>query len=100
MRSSRNPRRACDENGREIQPATVASIRAQGMNTVAAYCEATGCGYDAIIPLNGWPDETAIPNMALRLRCSKCGSRKIKMMIDVVALYAETPGTGCRCPIS
>jgi hypothetical protein len=35
----------------------------------------------------------AIPDLALRLRCSKCGSRKIKMMINVTELYAWTRGT-------
>jgi hypothetical protein len=49
MRSSRNPRRAYDENGKEVPPAT-------------------------------------------GLRCSECGSRKIKVTLDVVALYAGTPG--------
>jgi hypothetical protein len=94
VKPPRNPRRAYDENGNEIPPATVASTRAQGMNTVAAFCEAQGCGHNAIISLDGWPDDAAIPDMALRLHCSKCGSRKIKMSINVIELYARTPGTG------
>lgn len=90
----RNPRRAYDEHGNEIPPATVASTRAQGMNTVSAFCEARGCGHDATISLDGWPDDIPIPDMALKLRCSHCGGKTIKIMIDVVALYAKTPGTG------
>jgi hypothetical protein len=66
------------------------------MNTVSAFCEAQGCFHDAVIPLDGWPDDMAIPDMALKLRCSKCGSRKIKMMINVTELYARTPGTGFK----
>ncbi len=93
-RPPRNPHRAYDENGNEIPPATVKSTRVQGMNTVAAFCEASDCGHGAIILLDGRPDDMAVPDMALGLRCSKCGSRKIKMMIDVAAFYAKTPGTG------
>lgn len=89
----RNPRRAYNEDGSEIPPATVASTRAQGIKTVAAFCEAQRCGHDATIPLDGWPDETPIPDMALKLRCSKCGSRSIKVMLNVVEMYTRTEGT-------
>jgi len=33
-----------------------------------------------------------IPEMALKLKCSKCGGRQIKMMINVVELYAKAHG--------
>jgi hypothetical protein len=89
----RNPRRAYNEDGREIPPATAASTRAQGMKTVSAFCEAHGCGHDAIVPLDGWSANTPIPDMALKLRCSKCGSRSIKVTLNVVELYSKTHGT-------
>ncbi len=87
---TRNPRRAYDENGREIPPATVASTRAIGIATVTAFCEAQGCDHHAIVSLEGWPEATPIPDMALRLRCSSCGSRKIRMMLNVHDPYAIT----------
>jgi hypothetical protein len=62
--------------------------------TVAAFCEAQGCGHDAIVSRDGWPEDMPMPDMALRLRCSNCGSQKIKTTIDVVALYARTPDVG------
>ncbi len=92
MRAPRNPRRAYDQDGNEIPPATVASTRALGMSSVMAFCEAQACGRHAVIHLQGWPEATAIPDMALRLHCSKCGSRKIRMMLNVRALYAVTHG--------
>ena len=64
------------------------------MSSVMVFCEAQGCGHDAVIPLKGWPEATAIPDMALRLRCSKCGSRKIRMMLNVHELYAKVLGAG------
>ena len=72
-RPPRNPRRAYDENGNEIPPASVGRSKADGHRTVAAFCEAQGCGHHAVIPLDGWPDEMPVPDMALKLRCSKCG---------------------------
>lgn len=92
MKTGRNPRRAYNYKGDEIQPATVASTRALGMTTVMAYCEAPNCYHGAVIPLDDWSGEMAIPDMALRLRCSKCGSRKIRMMLNVTELYAKAHG--------
>jgi hypothetical protein len=89
---TRNPRRTYDENGREIPPATVASTRALGMASVTAFCEAQGCDHYAIVSLEGWPGATPIPDMALRLRCSSCGGRKIRMMLNVHDPYAVTHG--------
>jgi hypothetical protein len=92
----RNPRRAYDENGMEIPPETVASSRARGLNTVAAFCEALGCHYDAVISLDEWSGTMAIPDIALHLRCSKRGGRRIKVMINVKELYAMAHGVGYK----
>lgn len=92
MRGGRNPRRAYDGKGNEIPPATVASTRALGMSTVRAFCEAQNCYHGAVIRLDAWAEEMAIPDMALRLRCSQCGSRKIRMMLNVAELYAKAHG--------
>jgi hypothetical protein len=91
-RPRRNPRRAYDENGREIPPVTVAASRASGLHTVAVFCEARGCHHDAVISLDGWSDALPVPDMALHLHCSKCGGRQIKIMINVKELYARAHG--------
>ncbi len=62
------------------------------MNSVMAFCEAQGCFHAAVVALESWPEVTAIPDMALRLRCSKCGSPNIKMMLNVHELYATVHG--------
>ncbi len=90
MRAPRNPRRAYDQDGNEIPPATVASTRALGMTTVTAFCEARDCEHHAIVPLERWPKALPIPDMALRLRCSKCGSHKIRMILNLNDPYAKT----------
>ena len=94
MRGPRNPRRAYDPGGNEIPPATIASTRALGMTTVTALCEAQGCEHHATVALDGWPEATPIPDIALRLRCSKCGNRKIRMMLKVRELYTKVHGAG------
>jgi len=93
MRSRRNPRRAYDENRNEIPPVTVGMSIAEGYRTVLAYCEAIRCYHEAEVPLAGWPLDLPVPDMALRLRCSECGGRNIRMMINIKELYARAPGT-------
>ena len=75
-------------------------MRALGMTTVASFCEAQGCGHDAVISLEGWPKATPIPDIALRLRCSECGSRKIRMMLNVREMYAKAYGVAPPKPLS
>ena len=94
MSVPRNPRRAYDQDGTEIPPVTVGRSLAEGYRTVMAYCEAHRCGHGAEVPLKGWPVHLPVPDMALKLRCSKCGSRRIRMMVNVDELYAKAHGTG------
>jgi hypothetical protein len=77
------------ENGKEITPPTVAKELAAGFKTMMACCLANGCHHSAGVPLAGWPPETFIPDMALRLRCSKCGSKQIQMMLNMEEHYAN-----------
>jgi hypothetical protein len=90
----RNPRRAYDVDGKEIPPVTVGQSIADGYRTVMAYCEAYNCGHGAEVPLQGWSPDLPVPDMALRLQCSKCGSRRIRMMVNVRELYAKAHGAG------
>ncbi len=94
MRPPRNPRRAYDAHGNEIPPVTVGQSLADGYRTVVAYCGAHDCGHGAEVPLLGWALDLPVPDMALRLRCSKCGSRRVRMMVNVKELYARAHGAG------
>ena len=94
-RPPRNPRRAYDENGNEIPPVTVSASRASGLHTVSVFCEGRDCHHDSVVSLDGWSDDMPIPDMVLHLRCSKCGGRQIKVMINVTELYATAHGAGC-----
>ncbi|WP_245447335.1 hypothetical protein [Methylobacterium sp. 17Sr1-1] len=95
MRRGRNPRRAYDEEGREIAPPTVGSARAQGETTIAAHCH--DCGHHAIVSTDRLPADLPIPDIALRLRCSACGSKRIGVMMDMAAHYARlTAETGWK----
>lgn len=94
MRAARNPRRAYDANGNEIPPVTVGQSLAEGDRTVMAYCEGYDCSHGAEVPLQGWPADLPVPDMPLKLRCSKCGSRRIRVMVNVRELYARAHGAG------
>src|SRR5688500_3126736 len=71
----RNPRRAYDAEGREIAPMSLANMREHGVRSVEATCE--DCKHDAVVNVDSLPGDLYVPDVALRLRCSACGSRKI-----------------------
>jgi hypothetical protein len=98
MDTNCNPRRAYDEHGNEIPPVTVGQSLAEGYRTVMAYCEAHNCGHGAEMLLKGWPLNLPVPDMALKLRCSQCGGRRIRMMVNVRELYAKAHGAGLANP--
>ena len=75
MKPGRNPRRAYDQDGREIAPMTLANMRAHGVRAVEAECQA--CQHEASVNVDALPDEFPVPDVALKLRCSSCGSKRI-----------------------
>ncbi|WP_245447503.1 hypothetical protein [Methylobacterium sp. 17Sr1-1] len=91
----RNPRRAYDEQGREIAPPTVGDARAEGETTAAVTCHS--CRRHVIITTDRFPAWLPFPDIALRLRCSGCGSRDVSVMKDIQAHYAHAHAeTGWR----
>ncbi|MGF3026757.1 hypothetical protein ACQVP2_28550 [Methylobacterium aquaticum] len=87
MRRNRNPRRAYDEQGREIAPPSVGSLRAQGETTAAVTCH--GCQRHVVISTDRFPDDLPFPDIAVHLVCSACGSRNVSVMMDTAAHYAR-----------
>ena len=96
-RHRRNPRRCYDADGQEITPPTVGSCRAQGETTAAVHCEAVGCHHSGIISTDGLPADLPFPDIALRCRCSVCGSKQVRVMKDMAAHYAQMRETGWDC---
>ena len=76
MRHGRNPRRAYDEHGNEIPPLTLADMRSHGVRSILAWCN--GCGHHTSFNADHLPDDLPVPDVALRMRCSKCGSKEIE----------------------
>jgi hypothetical protein len=72
---NRNPRRAYDSEGREIEPMSLANMREHGVRSVEGPCE--DCKREALVNVEGLPDSLPVPDVALRLRCSGCGSKQI-----------------------
>jgi hypothetical protein len=77
-RPPRNPRRSYLSDGTEIPPMTLENMRAHGVRCVASTCERTECQHSAVINVDGLPDDYLVPDIALKLRCSRCGGRQIK----------------------
>ena len=54
---------------------TLRNMRPNAARVVIAYCEA--CGRKADVNVDRLHEETYVPDMARRLMCSKCGSKRI-----------------------
>ena len=54
---------------------TLGNMREHRVRAVEATCET--CKHEAVINVDALPDELYVPDVALKLRCSSCGSRKI-----------------------
>ena len=53
----------------------LSNMRLHGVRSVQASC--VGCGRDATVKVDSMPDDLPVPDVALRLRCSACGSKRI-----------------------
>src|SRR5215216_2234835 len=72
---SRNPRRAYNSDGREIEPMPLANMRQHGVRSIDAECR--DCKHEAVVNVDSLPDALPVPDVALRLRCSACGAKNI-----------------------
>ena len=81
-RPARNPRCAYDAEGRAIRPMSLGNMREHGVRSVAAHCQKASCGHSASINVDALPNDFPVPDVSLRLRCSRCGSRKVKTQPD------------------
>ena len=63
-------------DGRELPSLTLATMRSHGIRSIEARCSA--CGHQVAYSVDHLPDDLSVPVLALRLRCSMCGARKIE----------------------
>jgi hypothetical protein len=85
MASERNPRRAYDTDGREIAPPTIRHHLERGCRTLEAVCD--DCRHEAVIDISDLPLDLPCPDVALRLRCSACGFKRIRVRLNMVEYY-------------
>jgi hypothetical protein len=86
----RNSLRAFDTDKCELPPLTLATMRSHGIRSIEAWCSA--CGHHMAYNVDHLPDDLTVPDVALRLRCSKCGSRRI----ETRPYWRETVTLGTR----
>jgi len=55
-------------------------MREHGVHSVPAHCQVIGCGHSGSVNVDHLFGELPVPDVALRLRCSACGSRSVKMI--------------------
>jgi hypothetical protein len=58
-----------------VPPMTLQNMRANGVRMVIAQCET--CGHKADLNVDALPETVKVPKAGQRLRCSRCGGKKI-----------------------
>jgi len=61
---------------------TLANRREHGIRSVEASCQEIGCGHAGSVNIDQLPGNIPVPDVALRLRCSSCGSKNVKTIPD------------------
>ena len=54
-------------------------MRSIGVTKISAHCK---CGHEASIDVSELPGDLVVPELRLRLRCSKCGERPMETRPD------------------
>jgi hypothetical protein len=52
-------------------PMTLGNMRSLGPRALDVTCNV--CDYHATVNVDAWPDDTPVPSMGPRMRCTKCG---------------------------
>jgi hypothetical protein len=60
-------------------PMDLNNMRSLGVTRIDAYCS---CGHQSTIDVSNLPDDLAVPDVRLRVRCSKCGKRPTETRPD------------------
>jgi hypothetical protein len=68
-------------------PMTLGNMRELGVRGLAVYCVNHACRHQTIISADDYADEIEIPSFGRRMKCSKCGGRRV----DVRPNWKEQP---------
>jgi hypothetical protein len=52
---------------------TLGNMRANGVRTLAVYCDGRGCDHRTVLDVSAYPDDVPVPSFGPRLRCERCG---------------------------
>ena len=58
-------------------PMTLGNMREQGVRGLAVYCLNHSCRHHTVINVDDWPHEVEVPSFGLRMKCTKCGGRRV-----------------------
>jgi hypothetical protein len=54
-------------------PMTLGNMRANGVRTLDAWCQARGCNHHSIVDVSDLADDVPVPSIGPWLRCVRCG---------------------------
>ena len=60
-------------------------VKALGCRTLMAECD--DCHREAVVDVSGFPNALPVPDVALKLRCAQCGSKSIRVRLNIAEYY-------------
>jgi hypothetical protein len=55
----------------------LANMRRQGVRSLAVFCLNHSCLHRTVINVDDYPAQIEVPSFALRMKCSRCGGRRV-----------------------
>jgi hypothetical protein len=49
--------------------------------------ECDDCHREAVVDVSGFPNALSVPDVALKLRCAQCGSKRIRVRLNIAEYY-------------
>ena len=58
-------------------PMTLSNMRKQGVCGLSVTCLNHACRHHSVVNVDDWPHEVEVPSFGLRMKCSKCGGKRV-----------------------
>src|SRR5215472_2509872 len=88
----RTPNRSANRKERQMEGSNIAYFRNHGVRHVWVNCNDQSCNYEAVMSLDGLPDDLVLADLKSTLRCAKCGREGVDVRPDWEILHiAEIP---------
>jgi hypothetical protein len=66
---------------------TLANMRANGVQTLAAWCLGRGCNHHRVLDVSAYPDDQPVPSFGPRLRCESLRALRCRRAAELAGMH-------------